>query len=432
MRFAEADAAFPLTGSSDDPPRTHRIRFLAITALPTRKPTPVPKRRSIYVLDDYSPLRVATPETMQKESALFPVKTALSYLPQNRGGDLGTNYFTAPNPPVGAAITYNLKDGYTGKRAERQKRERAAIERGETPAYPTPEALHAEAEEEPPAILVTIADASGKAVRRLEEPATRGVHRFTWDLRAQPVTLAPAIPAGGGRGGRSGAGGGGVPSGSGGGDEETMTVFGGRGGGAGALVAPGRYTVTLARRVEGVVTPLPGSQTFDVTGEGPSTNADRQALADFQEKLARLQKALTATQQTAADAGTRLTAIRRAIDATPALPFKLHEETLKLERSLGEIDLALSGDRIIRAHNEGSPASISEHVQAAQSPTRGTTGRPTRTAMEQYQIASDGLAAEIPKLRRLLETDIKALEKQLDAAGAPPTPGRLPDWKPGR
>ena len=39
--------------------------------------------------------------------------------------------------------------------------------------------------------------------------------------------------------------------------------------------------------------------------------------------------------------------------------------------------------------------------------------------MEQYQIASDELAVEIPKLRKLFETDIKALEKQLDAAGAP-------------
>ena len=54
------------------------------------------------------------------------------------------------------------------------------------------------------------------------------------------------------------------------------------------------------------------------------------------------------------------------------------------------------------------------------------------TAQEQYQIASDILAAEIPKLRKLVEQDIKALEKQLDAAGAPPTPGRLPDWKGGR
>jgi hypothetical protein len=49
--------------------------------------------------------------------------------------------------------------------------------------------------------------------------------------------------------------------------------------------------------------------------------------------------------------------------------------------------------------------------------------------MEQYQIASELLATEVPKLRKLFETDMRALEKQLDGAGAPPTPGRLPDWK---
>jgi len=66
----------------------------------------------------------------------------------------------------------------------------------------------------------------------------------------------------------------------------------------------------------------------------------------------------------------------------------------------------------------GVPASISERIQAA--------------AMEQYQIGSGELALQIPKLRKLIDTDIRNLEKQLDAAGAPPTPGRLPDWKGGK
>jgi hypothetical protein len=105
---------------------------------------------------------------------------------------------------------------------------------------------------------------------------------------------------------------------------------------------------------------------------------------------------------------------------------------LKLEKQLNQINIVLNGDRVWRATNEGVSASISDRVQAAASPTRGTTGRPTKTALEQYQIASDELAVEIPKLRKLFETDIKALEKQLDAAGAPPTPGRLPDWKGGK
>ena len=389
--------------------------------------------RGIYILDDYSPLRLATAEMLQQDSAIFPVKSALSYIPYNPGGELGTSYFTAPNPAVGAVITYNLKDAMSTKRQERQRRERAATQKGETPPYPTPEELRAEAEEEAPAILLNIADASGKVVRRLDEPATRGIQRVTWDLRGQSNTLAPAIPAaGGGGGGRGGGGGGG---GAGGGimiDEEMMAAFGGGRGGGAPLVLPGKYTVTLARRVEGVVAPLPGSQTFEVVGEGPATMADRQAMVDFQDKLGKLQKALTATTQSATEAGTRLSAIRRAIDATPSLPLKLREEALRLDKTLDEIEMALNGDRVWRAHNEGTPASISEHVQAAASPTRGTTGRPTRTALEQYQIASDELAAEVPKLRKLIETDMKAIEKQLDAAGAPYTPGRLPDWKPGK
>ncbi len=392
--------------------------------------------RSIYILDDYSPLRTATAEIMQKDSHIFTSKPALSFLPQSRGGDLGTSLFTAANPPVGAQITYNLKEALSTKRAERQRRDRAALARGETPPYPTPNQLRAEAEEETPGIVISIADSTGKVIRRIDAPAARGISRITWDLRAQGTALAAAIPMAGavGGGGRGGAGGGGgrgggagAPAG-GGGDEEMMAMFAGRGGG-GALVPPGKYTVTLAKRVEGVVTPLPGSQTVEVVGEGPSTKEDRLAMADYQEKLAKLQHALTATTQAATEAAARISAIRRAIDATLSLPVKLREETLRLEHQLDQINLALNGDRVWRATNEAVQASISDHVQSAAGPTRGTTGRPTKTALEQYQIASDGLAVEIPKLRKLLEIDLKALEKQLDAAGAPPTPGRLPEWK---
>jgi hypothetical protein len=164
----------------------------------------------------------------------------------------------------------------------------------------------------------------------------------------------------------------------------------------------------------------------------PATVEERTAMVDFQDRLGKLQKALTATQDAAQEAGQRLDSIKRAIDATPSLSTKLHEQALGLQRDLDAINLALSGDRIWRSHNEGTAASIAEHIQAAGGPTRGTTGHPTKTAIEQYQLGSDMLAAEIPKLKKLIEVDIKNLEKQLDAAGAPPTPGRLPDWKGGK
>ncbi len=194
---------------------------------------------------------------------------------------------------------------------------------------------------------------------------------------------------------------------------------------------PGKYTVSLAKRVNGVVTDLPGSETIEVVGATPSTTEERTSMIEFQEKLGKLQKALTATQEAATEAGSRLDSIKRAIDATPSLSPKLHETALALQRDLDGINLALSGDRVWRSHQEGVPASISERIQAAGSSGRGT-GHPTKTAMEQYQIGSDELAVQIPKLKKLIETDIKNLEKQLDAAGAPPTPGRLPDWKGGK
>jgi hypothetical protein len=368
--------------------------------------------RGIYVLDDYSPLREATSDALQKEAILFPVKTAYSYIPSSifgggRGAQ-GDSLYAASNPPFGAAVTYYLKDGYRTRREAREKLEQEAIKKGTAPAYPSEDDLRAEAAEEAPAVVLEIADSSGKVVRRLEGPAGPGIHRIAWDLRGPADTL-PAPNAQRGEGGE---------------DEEEF-----RPRDSGALVAPGHYTLTLAKRLNGAVTPFDGSQSFEVVAEGPATNADRTERVEFEEKLAKLHKALVATEAALGEARAKLAAIRRAIDATPTLSLKVREQALNLDRQLDAIQTALNGDSVVRAHNEGSPASIGEHVQGAEGPLRGNTSRPPKTALEQYQIASDGLATEIPNLRKLTETDIPALEKQLDAAGAPPTPGRLPDWK---
>jgi photosystem II stability/assembly factor-like uncharacterized protein len=371
--------------------------------------------RGIYILDDYSALRTASPDTLNGDSALFPVRNALSYIPASplggRGkGMQGEAFYTAPNPPFGAIVTYHLKDGLRTKKEIRQQRERDAARKGETPPpYPSVDELRAEAEEEAPAIVVTVTDSSGKVVRRMEGSHSKGFNRVAWDLRG-PAPSAPAP-----RPARDADAG----------DDDD---FGFRTP-TGALVVPGKYTVALAKRVNGVSTSLPGSQSFEVVAEGVSTREDRVELAEFQDKLARLQKAESAAEQSAAEARTRLDAIVRSIDATPALAPKVHEEARAIEERLLEINRALKGDTVMEARNEATPISISERVQTAFSALRLSTSRPTKTAMENYQIASDELAAEIPKLRKLIDTDIRGLEKQLDAAGAPPTPGRLPDWK---
>ena len=92
--------------------------------------------RGIYILDDYSPLRAPDQaETPTKPAAILPIKKALLYIPAAplAGGEKayqGASFYTAPNPPFGATITYYLKEALKTKKAARREQEKK-LERDE-------------------------------------------------------------------------------------------------------------------------------------------------------------------------------------------------------------------------------------------------------------------------------------------------------------
>jgi len=59
-----------------------------------------------------------------------------------------------------------------------------------------------------------------------------------------------------------------------------------------------------------------------------------------------------------------------------------------------------------------------------------TTAEPTATQLDAYRFAAGLFDQELAKLRGLAESDLPALELELERAGAPYSPGRLPAWKP--
>ena len=128
-----------------------------------------------------------------------------------------------------------------------KKRRQDAQKKEENPPYPSRERLRAEAEEEPPAVLLTVSDADGTPVRVLAGPTAAGVHRVTWDLRLPAVDLPRPQRARGEA------------------DEDVFPP-----GPTGPYAAPGRYTVSLAQRVNGEVKPLAGPVEFVVRFVGPS------------------------------------------------------------------------------------------------------------------------------------------------------------------
>jgi hypothetical protein len=369
--------------------------------------------RGFYVLDDYSPLRGLRPELLTSEAALLPVRAAAMFLPASPLGgrnkaSQGDAFFTAPNPAVGATFTWYLKEALKSRKDRRREAEKAAIKKGQDVPYPNWDDLRAEDREEDPVIQLLVTDEAGNLVRRLSGPASAGIQRVTWDLRypsPDPITGAPRRRE----------------------DDDDD-------GSNGPLAAPGSYRVQLARRVDGVVTPLGESQAFTAAPMiAPTLPAqDKAAVLAFQQQAARLQRAVMGSAQAVTETQARLGLLKRALDETPKADPALRQEAVALEDRLRDLQAELAGDRTVEGRSEPTPPSITDRVQNMVYGSWQTMSGPTSTHRRDYQVAADAFGVWLPKLRQVVEVDLKQLHERAEAAGAPWTPGRVPEWKPER
>ena len=373
--------------------------------------------RSFYVLDDISPLRTMTRETLAEESALLPVRRTPLYAPSNAlspgsNGSQGSGFFTAPNPPYGAVFTYYLKNQLRSRREQRQQAERAAARQGRDVYPPSWDSLRTEDREEAPAVVLTVSDAQGRVVRRITGPVQQGIQRVAWDLRLPAPTITLATRAAGN------------PD-----DEEEGGGFGGRGG-VGPYALPGTYQVSLAKRIDGVTTSLGQPQRFEVYLLDSEENGARTpAVIAFQEQAAKLQRAMIGANSLAGELSTRIDALRRAVEETPNAPAQLPNDVRVLERDLRDIREKLNGDPTLNRRQEPTAPSLMGRMQVMTQGARSLEP-PTATQQRQYEILSSEFATVLTRLRAIVDTRLKTVEVAAEQAGAPWTPGRIPEWKP--
>jgi photosystem II stability/assembly factor-like uncharacterized protein len=363
--------------------------------------------RGFYVLDDYTPLRQVNAEMLKKDSMLFPVKDALMYVRSNAtfAGSQGASFYTAPNPPYGAVFVYYLKEAPKTLRQKRQEAEREAERKKQPFRYPTREELRAEAEEEAPALLFTVTDFEGKVVRRINASASQGVQRVAWDFRYAPPSIPATTPQ--------------PPPGV--TLPEGVTL-----GPQGPLVMPGKYSVTMALKVNGLVTDLPGSQSFNVLVEGKEnmSSDDRAKLTEFQRRVSALQRALSGAVEVATTTKTRIGFLKRAAQEAPSANQKLVEEAKALDKKIDEILNELRGGR---ENSDIPPPSISSRISNVAGTIRLSTVLPTETQLKNYNIADGEFKPVLERLKTLVDVELPKFEKILESAGAPLTPGRLPE-----
>ncbi len=365
--------------------------------------------RGFYILDNYSPLRKLSKEMMNVEATLLPVKDALVYHPSQPYGlkgkaFQGASFFTSDNPPLGAVLTYYLKESYKTLEDKRKDAEKEAEKAGRKVKYPTYQELKAEDDEDKPSVMLTISDESGNVVRRLSGSTSKGIHRVTWDMRypsSSPIELSPSEP----------------------------DIF--ATGDGGPLAMPGKYTARLSKVIAGVETPLGSPQAFSTVVLGPSTlnPGDREKLVAFQRKVADLQRAVLGSQRVVDDVKTRLTSMRRALQATAGATGALSVAMDTLEVQVDNIFIALRGNRTLSSRFENEPPAIADRVNNIVDEQWQSTSAPTQTQVASYQVAGDEFETQLSKLKRLVEVDLNRIETELDRLGAPYTPGRIPEWK---
>ncbi len=105
--------------------------------------------RSIWILDDVSCLSQLTPAVVQSEFHLFEPMPGKPRLRMDYGGLWGHRIFRGKNPPMGARLTYWIRD-YTGDE-----------------------------------VKLTISDARGQAVCELKGTNRPGINRVVWDLQPE-------------------------------------------------------------------------------------------------------------------------------------------------------------------------------------------------------------------------------------------------------
>jgi len=333
------------------------------------------------------------------------VKDAWSYVERSRlggrngRGAQGASYYAAPNPTFGAVFTYYLAEKLTTRKERRQKREKKS--KSGAP-YPTYEELSAEDTEKEPQVLFLVRDDTGAIVQRVRGKRGKGLHRVAWNLRypsSRPTRLTPERR-----------------------DWGRDPV--------GPLALPGTYTVEMVKVADGATTSLAGPERFNVVPLELATfpAKDKAAVLAFRRRAASLQRAAAGAARVLGEVQGRLNHLRKAALDTPGATPETLVALRALQARLHAIRIELNGNSTLRRRETPSPLSIRERVDEIVDDQSHATSAPTATQHTVLEQTGPLFAKALADLRALVN-DLAALEAGLEAAGAPWTPGRLPEWK---
>ena len=361
--------------------------------------------RSIWILDDMTPLEKMDGSVANSSLTFFPPRTATTWFLRQRRWSAGQQMFTAKNPPYGALLSYYLKEGVPPETPKRNSEDRtdAAEQR------PRREARAEAAEKKEGKVKITVVDKDGKVIRELDGPGAAGVNRTNWDLRANP----PAEPT----------------------PEQQEAIAAGFGfGPRGPLVEPGEYTI----RIKSGDKEATQKVTVEEDNRIAISASDRAARHEAIEKLYTMAKSTDKDRTSIEGIQTALTNARdqwKRDAGKPNAP-KIPEDIMKAADELQKKADALA-EKYVRPRPalgnagpplEWKPEPLPNQVQNLLNDLDGFAAAPGGQQQQRLAELATLVSQASAEVKGLAETDLPALNKKMNDAGvqhiapAPPRP----------
>ena len=319
--------------------------------------------RSIWILDDLAPLEQMSDSVLKSDVFLFDPRPAVAYRMHLSRYSTGHKYFSGPNPPYGAVISYYLK----AKPGKDQK------------------------------VTLTVADASGKKIREVEiKNAEAGVNRASWDLRYDPAFKVAREQE----------------------SEWDEYYFGG----FGPMAQPGTYTLTLTVDKTSVSKPVvvEDDPTVQVSAADRAARwTELMRLFDLDGRTTKSYLALTKLKKSLA----AVLADWAKPDAAKAVPDEVKKAAESLQKSTDEVlgkympPESAPGDAGPPA--EIKPPTLMERMSMLTMELEEYTAAPSEPLKAEITVAIKEAGEVIAAGDKILNTDLVELNKKINQAGIP-------------
>jgi photosystem II stability/assembly factor-like uncharacterized protein len=359
--------------------------------------------RGFYIMDDYTPLRTLAKDTVGKEAVIFPIKDALLYIQSNNKSAQGSTYFQAANPTFGATFTTYLKTAPKTLKQIRTQKEDTLFKYSKPIPQPTVGDLRKEEAEVAPYLTYIIIDDEGDIVRRINTKPAAGVNRTYWDLRFSSTSLVNT-------------------------DKFSPGVTP-----AGILAMPGEYKVSVSLTVRDSTKILIAPTAFTVKPLDSTwlTAASSKAEIAFFKKVSELYRITDGVYNSAYFERSQMASVLEALQRSEK---DISKEMLTANAILAKLDTIIfefNGKKMGASEEETppSPVTLWQRIGKVAWATNYATGAPTAEQTKAYTILLKEVSKVYDKTKEIMETEIPALYKAIDAKGVPATPTRLPEWK---